>query len=235
MKRIYLLLACGILLCGCTKDQSNQSIVANSSTRLPDDYGMIIDPVSRDDKEFDNYYEYWDHFEGDAVVPVNFIHYEQIASLGDFQKYESFNGINPDGTAQYKYTLKDADERVIYLNIFKGTFTNYYDDVEEIEPGNLSVIPSWTPNGHETYRVFIVDNIRYKYNKKGILVDIYLEIEGFDYGISLDVETRFDFVIGDPEGTFIERMLCLESAPAAVEEFAQMISTPYTPEDEVVS
>ena len=51
----------------------------------------------------------------------------------------------------------------------------------------------------------------------------------------ITAEDGFDRFEPNPDGTFIERLLCLESALIAQDEFVEMVSTPYTPEENEVT
>ena len=224
MRRFLIILSFCMLLCGCTKlpkEQTNQIENTKSSDRI------ILEDSAHDGcgNSFDNYDEYLDFCADDTVVPVNFVHYEQIAFLGQFQQYESDYWRNDEGkiVAHYTYTLIDEFSRTMKFHGYAYTLENYNERPQYINREDLRSVPG----GFSGYRTFVSNNLEYTYRENGQLMDIYWDVS--DFGFSLWVDGGFSSFEPNPEGTIVDRLLRLDSAPAALDELVEMISTPHFP------
>lgn len=242
MKRILSLLVCSLLLCGCTKmpegqaGQTTQTVSTNPTASIPVDYSISGGGDIGPDIVFSDYEEYLNYFKDDTLIPINFVHYEQIASLGTFVRYECYNGIALSDPAQFNYTIKDEYGNVFRLTVYRSDFNHEeVKRVEDVSPGDLR----WSSKADEHNRMFVADeadDFVYEYNKNGRLHHICWEVNG--YGFSLWAENFFCNIEGPPAsegGSFLARMICLDTALIAQDEFVAMVSTPYTPEDDEVA
>lgn len=235
MRCVCIIMVCVLLCLGCSKSPKDiQNLTYQSEVTNPseDNLDIYFPPSTTRGNHFNSYDEYLGFYDGSTAVPVNFVNYEQIALLGEFLEYESEYWTNDNGelVAHYHYILRNEYDHTLMFLGYAYTLESFVESAEGVTPEDMHYIPPVD----EGYRVYESEGIRYTYRANGRLRDIYWEIEGFDFGFSIFTDNGFSDYEPNPEGTFVERMLCLESAPAAVEEFAQMISTPYTPEGEVV-
>lgn len=232
---IFITILCSLLCCGCTRrpeDPAPSTNLSESTNPSEEDFDTLGSCTSSCHPMFYSYDEFMAYCEDGTDVPVNLVPYTQIESLGTFLMFEGDLWTNDEGddVAHYIYKLKDECDRTLGLSVFAYELVHNNEAAEEVNPGDMRSIPG----GYKGYRSFITDGLEYRFKSTGALFYIYWEING--YGFSLSAPNGgFEQFEPNPGGTFVERMLCLESAPGAVEEFAKMISFPYNPEDNTSS
>lgn len=222
MKRIIILMLFFLLLSGC---DAHQQVSTKESITTCSTEESVVTPAETDFfgscLTLEDYKEFCRN--PDVEMPVNFLRYEQIDELGQFHAIH-FMGIAKVDV--FWYQLTDEEERSFSIWVYPKGFYHVGEDPTPPTPEDMRSI---SVSHYNRMYISVDDEFKYYY-QFGKLDQIFWNIDGVDYKLAADF-AQFE---PDPNGTFVERMLCLESAPAAVEEFAQMISTPYTPEGEVV-
>lgn len=224
MKRMMLILTICIMLSGCTKssyEQLNPSDGTQSTSRV------ILEDCVDWQIGCGSYEEYVEFIEGDPALPSQFIYYQQIAELGAFRRFDGDPWASDEYVdyAVYYYTLEDAYGRTFQISGRRFSSSEDYMEVQPVTPEDMRTVSQST----QTYRVYTSGNLKYTYRKTGKLFHIEWKVD--DLVFTLLAADGFSAFEPNPDGTFVERMLCLESAPGAVEDFAEMISAPYNPED----
>ena len=221
MKRmIGLIMAC-LLLSGCSFLQGYHPTAPENNNSTLGEFGDALD-------SYDEYEKFCRN--PDVVMPESFIKYEQIQQLGQFEQLYFLGNDQSNGdhlVDVYTYTLVDVNNRQFAISGFRNVQLRSSEKTAKITPQDMRSISDES----REVRVFTQGNLSYYYNQShnvGKLCVIHFEVKGVSYRLTADA--GFAEFEPNPEGTFVERLLCLESAPAAVEEFEQMISIPYEPD-----
>ena len=223
MRRFMIILSFCMLLSGCSRlpDQEEDTKPAKK-VLLPDSGpGMWGDVLHK-------YDVYLDYIADDTKIPVHFVYYEQIASLGQFQQCNNETWVNNEGklVGTYDYTLKDEFNRYFHFEGRGYTSDNNYEEAEGVNPEDMRSVSG----GYIGTLKYVSDNLVYIYDaSSGKLQEIYWEVDGVDFGFRIRAYDGFSSFEPDPEGTIVDRLLHLDSAPAALDELVDMISTPYFP------
>lgn len=232
MERIVVLMLVCLLLTGCGNKQ--ESPAEESRTDHPTQEGNLstendggLPELESDFFETCNtLYEYREFCrEPSAKMPENFLKYEQIEKLGTFSImwYMGITDVDSFG-----YELVDKNNRELGIEVIPNGVQYTAEEIKNVTPEDMRSV-SGSDNGD---LMFICDDLIYYYSNFE-LSRIYWNTDGADYILFADRGfTKFE---PDPHGEIVERLLCLESATAARDELAEMIYSPYTPEDNVPS
>lgn len=225
MKKIFILLIC-IILC-LTSCKKKPPVTTSNKTTDSTTSDIIVEWECLYD-HMDNYQEYLDYMS--KIDKENFISYNDISFLGDFEGFTMFTW--PYGYTAYGYDLVDNNGIEIRINIYddykeKGYFDMVAFDHKEIATELLNEGKLW-------------EKIPDYCNKKVILGDItYIYYDDFAAFVSWCSE-NYAFFISCYDYTylreelaekgvefnesFVGSLLYTETAHDAIEEFNTMIN-----------
>jgi len=209
-------MGCCLLLSGCAVSPEGNG--GAGSQALDSDQSVAIL------KSYEEYLEFCN--DEDTLLPDNFVYYQKMAELGTFDMFIGY-GLDEGGKislrdyGSYHYRLKDEENRAFSIWGFGYVIESESEKTDNITPEDMRL-----SSDKDDYRVFVDEGLQYHYTADK-LTQIAWEVNGAS--IVLKAEDGFSAFEPNSEGTFVERLLCLESAPAALEEFVEMVSIPDNP------
>ena len=208
MKKLFILLLTAVLMV---------ALVACSAANVPETTSQFVNHGGDVDLLNFNTLEEIAAFAKSDQAPDNFVLYDAISILGDFDNYLVFTSEVYKGQYHmYQYNMIDQKQ-------FRFTFKVFHDDFVEpdIILNKTDSMTNMATTGTGETGWILQDCLMYRYGK-GNLLAIYMQID--DVQVALSYQDRYREYPVDENGeltTFIERLVFgdEEEALAAADEF----------------
>jgi hypothetical protein len=168
-------------------------------------------------KNYSEYLSFIDKKSNDGILPNNFISYEMIKDIGDFEMFETWY-------FPYYYTYRVIDGNGMEIFIYVDPLSNEISTENIILSNNSDNLRNVTPSNNEKRSVFTINNVSYRYYASGKLYKIGWVVGGkqIELGIAKDYKRLSDYPL-DGETTFVSQLLSTQTAAAAVQSFNQKV------------
>ncbi|MBE6655067.1 MAG: hypothetical protein E7608_06380 [Ruminococcaceae bacterium] len=214
-----------LLLTSCSNNNEPVETIKTIGTTIPLYFGSHSDEYTKSFYDYDEYLAYFTE-----NTPENFVFYDQISYMGEFQRFLSLHITQEE----YIYFLKDENGAEFCLTVSPpDSFLSAENEVIPMQKEQINKRSLYYPDEEYDNRCIEIDGIRYEYVADMILCMEWATDEHtfsiWDFGASVYEYGREngDNVLysADFKDTFISRLLSPNTASEALAQFEAALET----------